>query len=59
MPTTGTEPVNDILHHQKISLRSLQPATTYDLYIQASNRHGWNAVSSTFRFSTLAKGEGG
>ncbi|XP_037079027.1 lachesin-like [Pollicipes pollicipes] len=34
------------------------PATTYDLYIQASNRHGWNAVSDMFHFSTLSKGEG-
>ncbi|XP_037079019.1 uncharacterized protein LOC119100002 [Pollicipes pollicipes] len=57
VPTTGTEPVNDILHHQKITLRHLQPATTYDLYIQASNRHGWNAVSDMFHFSTLSKGE--
>ena len=59
VPTTGTEPVNGILHHQKITLRHLRPATTYDLYIQASNRHGWNAVSDTFHFSTLSKGEGG
>jgi len=57
VPTTGTEPVNDIQHHQKITLRRLQPAALYDLYIQASNRHGWNAVSDMFHFSTLSKGE--
>ena len=58
VPTTGSEPVNEVLYHQRIRLRELQPATAYDLKIQARNAHGWNAVSDQFRFATLTRGEG-
>ncbi|KAF0296990.1 Protein amalgam [Amphibalanus amphitrite] len=57
VPTTGSEPVGDVLYHQRITLRGLEPATAYDLKIQARNAHGWNAVSDQFRFATLTRGE--
>ena len=59
VPTTGSEPVSDVLFHQRIPLRQLEPATAYDVKIQARNAHGWNAVSDQFRFATLTRGEGG
>ena len=58
MPSTGSEVVADTLYKQQIPLSGLRPATTYDLHVQARNRHGWNAVSDMFHFSTLARGEG-
>ena len=59
VPTTGSrEPVGEALYRQRIALRRLQPATAYDLKIQARNDHGWNAVSDEFRFATLTRGEG-
>ncbi|XP_043235751.1 lachesin-like isoform X2 [Amphibalanus amphitrite] len=57
VPPTGSEVVGDTLHRQQIPLTKLRPATTYELHVQARNRHGWSAVSDLFHFSTLARGE--
>ena len=45
-------------HSQSVPLQGLVPAATYDVHVQARNRHGWSAVSDMFHFSTLARGEG-
>ncbi|XP_043235752.1 protein amalgam-like [Amphibalanus amphitrite] len=57
VPPTGSEVVGDTLYRQQIPLTKLRPATTYELHVQARNRHGWSAVSDLFHFSTLARGE--
>lgn len=57
VPNTGVEPATRrMLSKQQITLRHLHPATLYDLYIQARNKHGWNAVSDMFHFSTISRG---
>lgn len=58
MPPTASQTSSEVLYRQKIPLSGLQPATAYDLFVQAKNKHGWSAVSETLRFTTIAKGEG-
>ncbi|XP_037086873.1 neural cell adhesion molecule 2-like [Pollicipes pollicipes] len=55
VPTTGSP--SGLLYRQQIPLAKLQPATTYQLYVQAKNEHGWSAVSNMLHFSTIARGE--
>ncbi|XP_043235053.1 protein amalgam-like [Amphibalanus amphitrite] len=57
VPSTGSRTGTGVLYRQQIPLSKLQPATAYELYVQAKNKHGWNAVSDTLHFSTIARGE--
>ena len=58
VPSTGSRTGTGVLYRQQIPLAKLQPATAYELYVQAKNKHGWNAVSDTLHFTTIARGEG-
>ncbi|XP_043232369.1 protein amalgam-like isoform X1 [Amphibalanus amphitrite] len=57
VPHIGGDVVDAHWHRQSIPLTGLAPAATYDVHVQARNRHGWSAVSDMVHFSTLAKGE--
>jgi len=57
VPPTGSQTSTGTLFRQQIPLSKLQPATPYDLKVQAKNKHGWSAVSDTLHFSTIARGE--
>ena len=58
VPSTGSRTGSGVLYRQQIPLSKLQPAAAYELYVQAKNKHGWNAVSDTLHFTTIARGEG-
>ena len=43
-------------HHKSHLLDELEPATIYDVQLQAENEFGWNNDSEIFQFSTLGAG---
>lgn len=51
----GVSPAVGTVYQQQILLSQLVPASIYQLHVQAGNRHGWSAQSSTLTFRTLSR----